>query len=76
MGHCNPASRGVSGALGSVVLGHIVGHPVDLGSPALSQGLIKLLSELLQRLFIRFTQSQRILRRRGIWVRRGRRRRG
>lgn len=55
---------GGSAALGAIVFSHIVGHPVDFGSPALSQGLVKFLTELLQRLVVRFTQSQRVLRRR------------
>lgn len=57
-------AQGGSAALGAIVFSHIVGHPVDFGSPALSQGLVKFLTELLQRLFVRFTQSQRVLRRR------------
>jgi len=40
-----------------------VGHPVHLGCPALSQGFVKLLAELLQGLLVRFTQSQRVLKR-------------
>lgn len=63
---------GVSAALGAVVFGHIVGHPVDFGGPALSQSLVKFLTELLQRLVVCFTQSQRVLmrniRQRGISV--------
>lgn len=41
-----------------------MGHPVDFGCPALSQGLVEFLTELLQRLVVRFTQSERVLRRR------------
>lgn len=40
-----------------VVFGYIVGHPVNFGSPALSQGLVKLLPKLLQGLIICFTKS-------------------
>lgn len=68
--HC--VLYGVSAALGAVVFGHIVGHPVDFGGPALSQSLVKFLTELLQRLVVCFTQSQRVLtrnsRQRGISV--------
>lgn len=41
--------------LGAVVLDHVVGHPVDFGRPALSQGLVEFLPELLQRLLVGFT---------------------
>ena len=67
--HCvllAPDLTGVVAALGAVVFGHIVGHPVDFGCPALSQGLVKLLTELLQCLFVRLTQSQGVLRREGV----------
>lgn len=50
-----PDLRGLSAALGAVVLDHIVGHPVDFGRPALSQGLVEFLPELLQRLLVCFT---------------------
>lgn len=53
-----------SAALRAIVLRHVVSHPVDFGGPALSQGLVEFLTELLQRLVVRFTQSQRVLRRR------------
>lgn len=59
-----PSVCGGSAALRAIVFSHIVGHPVDFGSPALSQGLVKFLTELLQRLVVRFPQSQRVLRRR------------
>lgn len=58
-----PGGGGVWAALGAVVFGHVVGHPVDFGGPALSQGLVELLAELLQRLVVRFAQRQRVLRR-------------
>lgn len=49
----------------SVIFGYIVCQPVHFGFPALSQGFIKLESEVFQCLFIRFTKSQGILRVRG-----------
>lgn len=58
--------RAPPAALGAVVFGHIVGHPVDFGCPALSQRFVELLAKLLQRLIIGFSQSQRVLRRKGI----------
>lgn len=52
-------------ALGAVVFGHIVCHPVDFGRPTLSESLIELLAELLQGLIISLTKCQRILLRQG-----------
>lgn len=48
-------------SLGAVVFGHVVGHPVHFGGPALSQSLVELLPELLQRIVVCFPQSQRVL---------------
>lgn len=63
---CEPVSLApthvdVSRVLRAVVFGHVVGHPVDFGCPALSQGFVKLVAKLFQCLLVRFTQSQRIL---------------
>lgn len=51
----------VPAALGAVVFGHVVGHPVHLGRPAFSQCLVKLLAKLFQGLIVRLPQSQRVL---------------
>jgi len=52
-------------ALLSVVFGYVVCQPVHFGFPALSQGFIKLQSEVLQCLIICFPKSQGILKVRG-----------
>lgn len=44
-------------ALLSVIFGHVVCQPVHFGFPALSQGFVKLQSEVLQCLLICFPQS-------------------
>ena len=57
----HPHPAGGAAALGAVVLGHVVSHPVDLGGPALSQRLVKLLAELLESLLVRLAQRQGVL---------------
>lgn len=44
-----------------VIFGHVVGQPVHFGFPAFPEGFIKLHSEVLQSLLLRFPQCQRIL---------------
>lgn len=46
----------------SAIFGKRVHHPVHLGLPALSQSFVKLDFEILQRFFLRFPQSQWVLR--------------
>lgn len=57
----HPCLQDVSSALGAVVFGNIVSHPVDFGCPALPQRLVKFLTELFQRLLVCFAQCQGIL---------------
>lgn len=54
-------AQGWEGLLLPVIFGHVVGQPVHFGFPAFPEGFIKLHSEVLQSLLLRFPQCQRIL---------------
>lgn len=58
---CYTPWAGQAPALLPVVLGHVVCQPVHFGFPALSQGFIKLQSEVLQCLLISFPKGQGVL---------------